>query len=234
MQPVYHLPNRWNNASVRDILYELASVDDVPLPDASPMATNKCEQGADSPMSATGTSESCPALSPSNTPLTRDLRAMAGSRRVSAAIPTSGNHDHLVAATTGKSLTHSALSESSHLNDSPSGMQLFSLPVYSDELGRLPLHGQVNFLSTPHPNSQSLGWCPPSGSTGSGMITNPQYIQAEYYNPASSGSGAATNPGAITYLEQSPLNGSAGLAPSSVASYSQQHAQTVCHQVETA
>ncbi|KAJ3796205.1 fungal-specific transcription factor domain-containing protein [Lentinula aff. detonsa] len=225
MQALRSNEDKWHSCGrLWDILYELASVGDLPLPNASPMATNKRERGADSPMSATGTSESSPALSPSNTPLTRDLRAIAGSRRVSAAMPISGNFDHLAGATTAKSLTRSALPESSHLNDSPSGMQLFSLPVYSDELGRLPLHGQVNFLSRPHPNSQSLEWCPPSGSTGSGLITNPQYIQAEYYNPAFSGSGAATNPGAISYLEQSPLNGSAGLAPSSMASYSQQHA----------
>ncbi|KAJ3733132.1 hypothetical protein DFJ43DRAFT_1069396 [Lentinula guzmanii] len=205
MQALRSNEDKWHSCGrLWDILYELASVGDLPLPNAN------------SPMSATGTSESSPALSPSNTPLTRDLRAIAGSRRVEFR-PSRG-------ATTAKSLTRSALPESSHLNDSPSGMQLFSLPVYSDELGRLPLHGQVNFLSRPHPNSQSLEWCPPSGSTGSGMITNPQYIQAEYYNPAFSGSGAATNPGAISYLEQSPLNGSAGLASSSMASYSQQHA----------
>lgn len=213
---------------IRDILYELASVGELPLPNASPTATNKRERGAESPMSSAETSEGSPCLSLSDAPVSPDSRSIAGSRRVSAA--TSGNFDFLKStATATSSLHHTAAGESALSTDSSPRMQLFSLPVYSNELGRLPLYGQVNFSARPHPNSQPLDWCPPhrAGSSSSNVpetVTHSQYIPPEYYNYGHNESGAAPPTNSAVHdsmlYHNGPLNDTAGHGLSSVAAYS--------------
>ncbi|KAJ4477535.1 fungal-specific transcription factor domain-containing protein [Lentinula aciculospora] len=237
MEALKSCEEKWHSCGrLWDILYELASVGELPLPqNASPMTTNKRERGADSPISAVGTSESSPSLS--DAPPSPDSRTIAGSRRVSAATSMSRNFDYLKAATSGTSLSHTTLTERVPSTDSPPGMQLFSLPVYSDELGRLPLHGQVNFSTRPHLNLQQSDWCPPpTGSSGLSMLgisTSSQYIPPEYYNFGfgESGTGHTSNPapqGSTPYqngfLQQSPQNITAGPGSSSMVNLPQQHA----------
>ncbi|KAJ3909077.1 fungal-specific transcription factor domain-containing protein [Lentinula edodes] len=229
MQSLKCCEDKWHSCGrLWDILYELASVGELPLPNASPTATNKRERGAESPMSSAETSEGSPCLSLSDAPVSPDSRSIAGSRRVSAA--TSGNFDFLKpTATATSSLHHTAVGESALSTDSSPGMQLFSLPVYSNELGRLPLYGQVNFSARPHPNSQPLDWCPPhrAGSSSSNVpeiVTHSQYIPPEYYNYGHNESGVAPPTNSAVHdsmlYHNGPLNDTAGPGLSSVAAYS--------------
>lgn len=134
---------RWHTAGrLWDILYELASVGDLPLPQPSPSGGTKRERDSDSPISAPSTT------SPSEVP-----RTIAGSRRVGR-------------------------EAAAHTRSKPASS--FDLPLYSNDLGRLPLHGQVNFSST----SQSLGssnsnmWYP----HGSGDPVQPHATQNSMQN----------------------------------------------------
>lgn len=202
----------------RDILYELAYVGELPLP--SPIVTNKREREDDSPVSATGTtgtSDSSPSLSFSDAPPS-ESRTIAGSRRVSAV--------HLgvsdVPQTTYSStIPSAALAENGATNESPPEMQLFSLPMYSDELGRLPLHGQLKFSARPLPDAQSMDWfspqpgpVEPSAAEVPGMPMNTQFMQPDYYDYSFGGSrtepsSATDNPrvSAAPYRSAFPLNG---------------------------
>lgn len=94
----------------RDILYELASVGDLPLPQSSP-APNKRERDSDSPASTTNEDASV-AMSPPDMP-----RSLAGSRRIASKDPVSL---------------------------SSRGISTMGLPIHSEELGRLPLHGEAD------------------------------------------------------------------------------------------
>lgn len=82
MQALRVCESRWHSAGrLWDIMYELASVSELPLPRASPPASNKRERGADSPTSSspnTNTTNS-PNYSGPETP-----RIVAGSRRVAS------------------------------------------------------------------------------------------------------------------------------------------------------
>ncbi|KAE9398887.1 hypothetical protein BT96DRAFT_957454 [Gymnopus androsaceus JB14] len=159
---------RWHSAGrLWDILYELASVGELPLPNSSPEPTNKREWGAESPMSTSSIS----------TPIPSRSRTIAGSKRAATA---TANAD------ISSSSLSSAVAENPLLHDSPPGMQLFSLPMYSDELGRLPLHGQVNFSTRAQPNTQPqpMDWYnqPPPAPSGTEMGMNTPYIQPGYLN----------------------------------------------------
>ncbi|KAG6370771.1 hypothetical protein JVT61DRAFT_10973 [Boletus reticuloceps] len=114
-----------------DILYELASVGDLPLPQLSPQGGTKRERDSDSPVMA-----SRPVLTPKGSP-----RTIAGSRRVARD-------------------THSQSQQSRQQQPPPSQpSQSYNLPVYSNDLGRLPLHGQVNFhavVPTASTSSESM------------------------------------------------------------------------------
>lgn len=74
-----HGGRRWHSAGrLWDILYELVSVGDLPLPQASPNPSNKRERDSDSPLTAD--------VSNANTsPSMEGSRMIAGSRRVSGA-----------------------------------------------------------------------------------------------------------------------------------------------------
>lgn len=120
---------------VRDILYELASVGDLPLPQPSPQGTKR-ERDSDSPPPA-----SRPASTPKECP-----RTTAGTRRISREIyahPQSQQHRQ----------------QPPPSQPPPS----YNLPVYSNDLGRIPLHGQVTF--------QMAG--SPTASTSSGSMQSP-------------------------------------------------------------
>ncbi|KXN82670.1 Transcriptional activator protein acu-15 [Leucoagaricus sp. SymC.cos] len=132
---------RWHSAGrLWDILYELASVGDLPLPQGSP-PSNKRERDSDSPISST-TSDHTSTPPPSSD----GSRTFAGSKRVN------------------KELSSLMLDPSSSTMGQQS-QELYTLPLYSDELGRLPLHGQVKFSpqaqaslssSSSHPHSHVL------------------------------------------------------------------------------
>jgi hypothetical protein len=116
-------------------MYELAYAGDLPLPNSTPPYSNKRERGADSPVSAnTNETISSSSLSPDVT------RNIAGSRRVR------------------ESMQQSPPVEQNRLVQ-PQGV--YTLPVYSEELGRLPVHGQVAFSPqgrSPSNNSPFSYW----------------------------------------------------------------------------
>ncbi|EMD31523.1 hypothetical protein CERSUDRAFT_119740 [Gelatoporia subvermispora B] len=143
---------RWYTAGrLWDILYELASVGDLPLPQPSPPNQNKRERDADSPISAG--SPASPAAS--STTASEAPRNIAGSRRVSKESPASNAHLGQT-GTTSQTPTPVASqygSTPSFASDMHSGnmqnVHTFSLPTHSDELGRMPLHPSMNNVPNP-------------------------------------------------------------------------------------
>lgn len=107
------------STAARDILYELASVGDLPLPQPSPPGGTKRERDSDSP-TLSSRSTSTPRESP---------RTIAGTRRISRDIHAPSQHPRQQPRTP------------------PQAPQAYNLPVYSNDLGRLPVHGQVNFAT---------------------------------------------------------------------------------------
>jgi len=113
MEALRDTEKRWHSAGrLWDILYELASVGDLPLPQPSPSASNKRERDSDSPTSSAGTP---PASATSEVP-----RVIAGSRRVSKELK--------------KTMPY--------VRREPTAIAAidYQLPVHSHELGRIPLH----------------------------------------------------------------------------------------------
>ncbi|KAK0480213.1 fungal-specific transcription factor domain-containing protein [Armillaria novae-zelandiae] len=179
MRVLRSMESSWHFAGrLWDILYELASVGDLPLPKASPTPTNKRERDSDSPRSVTPAGGS-PSSGVTDVPATR---AIVGSRRIS--------NKESVSRKSSKSLS----SESSAAQSSPlpapvtssSSQQLFSLPMYSDELGRIPLHGQVSF-SNQVQAPDSHGWYAGSSShgqvpsDGSGVQSDFSFMSQPFY-----------------------------------------------------
>lgn len=113
-----------------DILYELASVGDLALPKLSPGPQKKRERDTDSP------------IPPTNHPSPSDAsaevpRVYAGTRRVS-------KETNLMSSSVGAS-------QNSHF---------YNLPLHSEELGRLPLHGQVSFFTQPEQPAAAADYQP--------------------------------------------------------------------------
>ncbi|KAF8972340.1 fungal-specific transcription factor domain-containing protein [Flammula alnicola] len=193
MQVLRISETRWHSAGrLWDILYELASVGELPLPQRSPPSTNKRERGSETPMSSTA-SESSMSVDHSDMP-----RNIAGSRRVnkestffgqskaanqSQDYPQPQHHSHPVAQSSAQHQPSMQRPSQSQIEAEQSAMpplphppvQYFALPVYSNELGRLPLHGQVAFSAQAHtpasqppqPPPQTNYWYIMPGSDGS-------------------------------------------------------------------
>ena len=131
----------------RDILYELASVGDLPLPQPSPQGGTKRERDSDSP-----TQVSRPVSTPDESP-----RTIAGTRQIA-------RERH----------SHSQSQQSSQQRPPPSQpSQSYNLPVYSNDLGRLPLHGQAKFPVT-SPTSTSSSSMHLSNMWSSSLSSGPQ------------------------------------------------------------
>ncbi|KAI0635504.1 fungal-specific transcription factor domain-containing protein [Trametes polyzona] len=152
------LEAHWHTAGrLWDILYELASVGDLPLPQASPAPNHKRERDADSPMSSSGPSAAGAACF---SPSMEGPRTIAGGRRVQKDGPSLASatfaqplrsHSHSqsqsTSSTPGASDSEKAPSSSASTagNGNASGngggnSAFFALPVHTDELGRIPLH----------------------------------------------------------------------------------------------
>ena len=125
----------------RDIMYELASMGDLPLPQPSPPAGHKRDRDEDDIESNTASTPSSQTMSsPTGS---EESRHIAGSRRVS-------QHTH--AQQHQHQQSHSQHSSVSQLPGVPTGNSMsamaelgisnghFTLPLHSDELGRLPLY----------------------------------------------------------------------------------------------
>ncbi|KAH0832830.1 hypothetical protein J3R83DRAFT_11755 [Lanmaoa asiatica] len=144
------------SALSRDILYELASVGDLPLPQPSPQGGTKRERDSDSP-----TLTSRPTSMSKESP-----RTIAGSRRISREVH---SHTH--------SQSQQPRQQQPQQSQPPSS---YNLPVYTNDLGRLPLHGQVTF--------PTIG--SPTASTSSGSM----HSQNTWFSSLSGGTQQPTNP----------------------------------------
>ena len=140
----------------RDILCELATVGELPLPQASPISTNKRERDCDTPRSV-ASSESPQSMVQDDGP-----RVIAGSRRVNKDISGSGQsmragqsqqqpnqqqqrHPPQIPPSTTTSTSRQPTQHADRSMTSVPPTPTYALPVYSDELGRLPLLGHVDF-----------------------------------------------------------------------------------------
>ncbi|KAF8072284.1 fungal-specific transcription factor domain-containing protein [Lyophyllum atratum] len=135
MQSLRRCEVRWPSAGrLWDIMYELASVGELPLPKASPPANNKRDRDSDSPASTSTLSTNSPSNTGSDAP-----RTIAGSRRVTRDTNAPGKQP-----------------ATSHVDSPQPQMMPFTLPLYSDELGRFPLtSSQTQFTATPQNHGQS-------------------------------------------------------------------------------
>lgn len=136
LEPRYHPAGRlW------DILYELASVGDLPLPQNTP-PSHKRDRDSDSPKSSISLMDSAPTppaqrtSTPTNQANVEHApRSIAGSRRISRDTNAMGQSYQ---TSSPQQLFH-------HPNGyqgptDPTNANSFSLPIHSDELGRIPLH----------------------------------------------------------------------------------------------
>ncbi|KAF9236278.1 fungal-specific transcription factor domain-containing protein [Melanogaster broomeanus] len=140
------IEKRWHTAGrLWDILYELASVGDLPLPQPSPTGATKRDRDDGSSPASSVHSASTPPEGP---------RAIAGSRRVPR---------------DGQSRQQPPTQRFQQQQQQQHAPQAFNLPVHSNDLGRLPVHGQVNFMmnaaapataSTPPQTDSSGMWYP--------------------------------------------------------------------------
>jgi len=212
--------NSSNNAYVvllfilwfRDILYELASVGDLPLPQGSPYSSNKRERNSDSPISMG--EDAC--RLPKKGLMDRE-RTVAGSKRVNKikeqghsnrqsqckqpSAPIFQQQQELLTdvifpqqdSTLIIDSTPSPLqSQSQSRSQSQPQMDMSTLPVYSDELGRVPL---VNHTTSSSPLSSSSLRPPPPPSMLSSSLSpsSAGYHQhmSNFYQPG--------NPGGLWY-----------------------------------
>ncbi|PPQ66905.1 hypothetical protein CVT24_008520 [Panaeolus cyanescens] len=194
MQILRHSEDRWHSAGrLWDILYELASVGELPLPQPSPPMTNKRSRDSDTPLSQASSEVPSPQM-------LNETRALVGTRRVKEseskrsnrakssnslpgdtgkqAGPSSQLQSHQSTRTSSRmpsqaslrdmdppsrqsppsivmthspSLTDASQSSTtlSHASSASfSNPTLYNLPVYSNELASLPLHGQVTFSNS--------------------------------------------------------------------------------------
>ncbi|KAF8187484.1 hypothetical protein BJ912DRAFT_969930 [Pholiota molesta] len=121
---------RWASAGrYWDILRELAFAGDVSLPNTQPAAPPRKKRLREQD------DESSPSVSPPVSPMDPP-RSIIGNRRVSSTLPQP---------------PAPALQQQQLPQRQPA---LFSLPMYSNELGRLPIYGQFNFSDSIGPNTR--------------------------------------------------------------------------------
>ena len=186
----------------RDILYELASVGDLPLPQGSPCSSNKRERNSDSPISV---GEDKP---PKKELMDRE-RTVAGSKRVNKnkeqdhsnrqpqyeqpLAPSLQQQQELLTDVIFPQQDSTLIIDSNQPPLQPQSqpqMDMSTLPVYSDELGRVPL---VNHTTTSSSSSSIRPPPPPpmlSSSLSPSSARYHPYI-SNYYQPG--------NPGGLWY-----------------------------------
>lgn len=172
-------------------MYELASVGDLPLPQASPAPSHKRERDSDSP----GPSAVSVASDPSRCSISIENRTIAGNRRVSKEVPS------LAAATfaqPSRAQSSVPLSDSdqqlppSTASTSSTATPSFALPLHTEELGRLPLHPGFNvsyagdWQHQPHVSSIPTPTSSAPSETGAGVRYDPSasgLIGAPQFDP---------------------------------------------------
>ncbi|KAI0081043.1 hypothetical protein K474DRAFT_57243 [Panus rudis PR-1116 ss-1] len=167
MKMLKHLESRWHTAGrLWDVLYELASVGDLPLPQSSPAPSQKRDRDSEGNSPASNSLTSSPQASSAPTPATstssgaaaagggitstgENVRNVAGSRRVSreSYMPQSiqgyGSQPQASSSASASSSSSSYISQhhSSSMHGTNGG---YTLPIYTEELGRIPIHPGIN------------------------------------------------------------------------------------------
>ncbi|RDB28769.1 Activator of stress genes 1 [Hypsizygus marmoreus] len=185
MQALKGCETRWHSAGrLWDILCELACVGDLPLPKPSPPVSNKRERGADSPLTSSTNATNSPSSTAPDTP-----RTIAGTRRVtreSASGSSSGGK---------KPPLHHERSNRSLLSAEQQPTP-FSLPVYSEELGRFPPRVQA-------PRGQASPFDASMSYWHSGSLQSPESLPSTSTAP----SPAFSHPGAHSIGSSIPMEG---------------------------
>ncbi|KAF8625237.1 hypothetical protein AX17_006903 [Amanita inopinata Kibby_2008] len=185
MQVLRLSEQRWHMCGrLWDILYELASVGELPLPHSSPPSSNKRERDEDSLLtestpSPVGPGElgtltltvptvplSMSSTSTSSSSLQEGPRMIVGSKRVQRMHPiqTQPQPSQSQQPQSQPPQSQPQVQAPPPQQQQHQQSQFYALPMYSDELGRLPLHGQVNFAMhaqpppPPAPAGQSDYW----------------------------------------------------------------------------
>ncbi|TFY75185.1 hypothetical protein EWM64_g8827, partial [Hericium alpestre] len=157
-----------------DVLYELASVGDLPLPQPSPAASVKRERDSDS---ISNNSSPAAAVPSPTTPQSQDApRNIAGSRRVST--QTASRSNSLSMRQSSSSTTQQPVVPSQPIHTSPLATNPYSYtshPMSSDELGRMPIY----------PN---IPQAPASMDPSMDSLTNMWYMHSGHGPEAASGS----------------------------------------------
>ncbi|KAF8834771.1 hypothetical protein BDN67DRAFT_914233 [Paxillus ammoniavirescens] len=140
---------RWHTSGrLWDILCELATVGDLPLPQPSPTGGTKRDRESDSP----------PATDHSASASPEGPRTIAGSRRIPRDVQPESQ---------SKSKSKSQAPRQQSQPQQPQDVSPpFNLPLYSNELGRLPLHGQVDFSTSGFTVPATASTSPQVDSTG--------------------------------------------------------------------
>ncbi|KAK2459718.1 hypothetical protein APHAL10511_008252 [Amanita phalloides] len=160
-----------------DILYELASVGELPLPQLSPPGSNKRERDEDISL------ESSPSPAALGTDVHEEPRPIVGSRRVSRV---------------------ASQAEGAEASQS----RRYHLPMYSDELGRLPLHGQMKFVASAGPQSNQIGSPQTMGNQAGSWTTSPMVQMTQQQLPQmqfSQAMGMGDTPGLVYSQMISPM-----------------------------
>ncbi|KIJ13153.1 hypothetical protein PAXINDRAFT_100848 [Paxillus involutus ATCC 200175] len=175
MSVLKRLENRWHVAKrYWGILRDLAAAGDLPLPESSPQGGTKRVRDSESPPPLSDHFPSTPPEGP---------RPIAGSRRVQRDVhsqpPPQHSHSH----------SHSQPPQPQHVSPT------FNLPLYTNELGRLPIRGQVNFSSngftatttttstSPAPQRDVHSQPPPQHSHSHSQPPQPQHVSPTFNLP---------------------------------------------------
>jgi hypothetical protein len=123
---------RWHSAGrLWDIMYELVSVGDLPLPQVSPNPSNKRERDSDSPLNAE-------ASNTSTSPVVEGSRVIAGSRRVSGA---------------KKAIQKQMVMREQSFQPKSE----FQLPIHTQDLGKMPLYPIAEYPAGVSPSLMGEG-----------------------------------------------------------------------------
>ncbi|KIK97466.1 hypothetical protein PAXRUDRAFT_10160 [Paxillus rubicundulus Ve08.2h10] len=172
MSVLKRLSQRWHvSRRLWGILRDLATVGDLPLPESSPQGGTKRVRDSESP----------PLLDPSPPTPPEGPRPVAGSRRV-----------HRGVSSHSQSPPHHPQPPQPH-HVSPT----FTLPLYTNELGRLPIHGQLNFSSNgftaPPPPTSTASSTPPQVDSSNMWFSPPLLPGAGAHHPPSRASSAPSS-----------------------------------------
>ncbi|KAI0649560.1 fungal-specific transcription factor domain-containing protein [Trametes meyenii] len=150
MKMLKMLEAHWHTAGrLWDILYELASVGDLPLPQASPAPSNKRDRDSDSPISSAAERVS------RDGPSLKDGPSLAATTFAQPLRPQSQPQSQVSTPSAASELASTAAARAAAAVASGNGVAgaggdpSFALPVHTEELGRLPLHPSFSVTFPP-------------------------------------------------------------------------------------